>query len=104
MLKFTEAAENQLQEVLEAHEAVRVAVVGGGCAGMSYMINIADDDEKDEEDLQIDIGAVRVYVDPHSADILKNTKIDYVSTLQSKGFVFMNSEANTTCGCGMSFS
>ena len=102
MLEFTEAAENQLQEALEVNEAVRVAVVGGGCAGMSYMLNIAD--ERDDEDLEINIGAVSVYVDPHSAGILKNTKIDYVSTLQSKGFVFMNSEANTTCGCGMSFS
>jgi len=102
MLEFTEAAQEQLQEVLAEDEAVRVAVVGGGCAGMSYMLNIAD--ERDDEDLEINIGAVSVYVDPHSAGILKNTKIDYVSTLQTKGFVFMNSEANTTCGCGMSFS
>ena len=102
MLEFTEAAQEQLQEVLAEDEAVRVAVVGGGCAGMSYMLNIAD--ERDDDDLEINIGAVSVYVDPHSAGILKNTKIDYVSTLQTKGFVFMNSEANTTCGCGMSFS
>ena len=102
MLQFTLAAEDRLQKVLTKDEAIRIAVVGGGCSGMSYMINIAEDG--DEDDLEIKIGHVKAYVDPHSATILESTIIDYVSTLQSEGFVFTNSKANTTCGCGMSFS
>ena len=87
---------------MESHEVVRVAVQGGGCSGMSYCLNIESD--VDEEDILLDIPSVKVYVDPHSAVILKNTVVDYHFTLQQQGFVFNNSDANTTCGCGSSFS
>ena len=87
---------------MESHEVVRVAVQGGGCSGMSYCLNI--ESEVDEEDILLDITSVKVCVDPHSAAILKNTVIDYHLTLQQQGFVFNNPDANTTCGCGSSFS
>ena len=102
MISFTQAATERLNDVIEPHENVRVAVMGGGCSGMSY--SLAIDTETDEADILITLDGVSVYVDPHSAGILEETVIDYVKTLQTEGFVFNNQKANTTCGCGMSFS
>ena len=102
MLTFTDAAKEQLASALEENEIVRVAVQGGGCSGMSYVLNI--ETEFDEEDILLDIPGSTVYVDPYSAEILQETSVDYVVTLQQKGFVFNNKRANTTCGCGSSFS
>ena len=102
MVSFTSPAIEHLKAVIEAPGCVRVAVVGGGCAGMSYMMDVAT--ESDEEDILINFDHVQVYIDPHSADILSNTTIDFVKTLQKEGFVFNNPDSNTTCGCGLSFS
>jgi len=102
MIQFTDAAVNHLKDVLEEGDLIRVAVKGGGCSGMSYSLSI--EDESDEEDLLIEYGEVKVYVDPHSSFILNDTTVDYVVTLQQQGFSFNNPNANTTCGCGSSFS
>jgi iron-sulfur cluster assembly accessory protein len=102
MITFTPAAVEELNLALEPSESVRVAVVGGGCAGMSYMLDIVT--EGDEDDLVLALEGVTAYVDPHSAGILVNTTVDYVKTLQKKGYIFLNPDANTTCGCGSSFS
>ena len=101
MLSFTDAAIDRLNDVLEASETVRVAVMGGGCAGMTYALTI--DSEADEEDILIELRRVKVYIDPHSASILNKTTIDFVRNGLSEGFVFNNPMANTTCGCGSSF-
>ena len=102
MLTFTDAAIKHLASALEENEMVRVAVQGGGCSGMSYALNI--ETEFDEEDILLDIPGTTVYIDPYSAEILQETSIDYIVTLQQEGFVFNNPAANTTCGCGSSFS
>ena len=102
MLTFTDAAIKQLATALEEGEMVRVAVQGGGCSGMSYVLNIEPD--RDEEDILLDIPGTIVYIDPYSADILSETTVDYVKSLQREGFIFNNPAANTTCGCGSSFS
>ena len=102
MLVFTPTAIDRLKSVIEASEAVRVAVRGGGCAGMSYALNI--DSEAFEEDLVIEFDHVTIYIDPHTAGILDETTIDFVKTGLNEGFVFNNPKANTTCGCGSSFS
>ena len=102
MITFTEAAKTQLIQAINPTESLRVAVLGGGCAGMSYSLNFTD--EADEEDVLIEIEHVKIYVDPHSMGILANTVIDFVKMGLIEGFVFNNPSANTTCGCGMSFS
>ena len=104
MLSFTTAAINQLKDAIAPNESVRVAVVGGGCAGMSYNLNVVPLDDVDEDDMSLKFDHVKIYVDPHSASLLELTTIDYVVTLQTQGFVFNNPKSNTTCGCGMSFS
>jgi iron-sulfur cluster assembly protein len=102
MISFTLAAQEHLATTLEENEMARVAVQGGGCSGMNYVLNI--DTDPDEEDILLDIPGATVYIDPYSADILSETTVDYIKTLQREGFVFMNPRANTTCGCGASFS
>lgn len=102
MLSFTDKAVDRLKTVLEEGESVRVAVHGGGCSGMSYALVI--ENEIDDEDLKIQYENVNIYVDPYSAEILTDTVVDFVSSLQKEGFVFNNPKANTTCGCGSSFS
>ena len=102
MVQFTKAAAEQLKAVLEEDEIVRVAVKGGGCSGMSYSVTV--ETEIDDDDILLDVPGVKVYVDFISADILSDTTIDYVRSLQQEGFVFNNPLANTTCGCGASFS
>ena len=102
MIQVTPRAVNELIEVLAPEEMVRIAVRGGGCSGMSYEISI--ETEIDAEDILLDIVGVKIYIDPHSADILKNTVVDYAMSLQQQGFTFNNPDANTTCGCGASFS
>tara|TARA_R100001594_G_scaffold96135_1_gene130377 strand:+ start:149 stop:484 length:336 start_codon:yes stop_codon:yes gene_type:complete len=102
MIQFTTRAIEELGKALEPQELVRVGVRGGGCSGMSYDITITT--EIDEDDILLDIEGVKAYIDPYSADILRNTTVDYVITLQQQGFTFLNPDANTTCGCGSSFS
>ncbi len=81
--------------------ALRVGVKGGGCSGLSYFL---DFDQKKDKDLEMDFEGIKVVVDPKSDLYLKGTTLDYVDTLQEKGFRFMNPNANKTCGCGESFS
>jgi iron-sulfur cluster assembly protein len=102
MINFTDSAIKQLKTILKPTESARVAVKGGGCSGMSYSLDISS--EYDEEDLLLEFDHVKVYVDPHSAAILTETVVDFVQMGLNEGFVFNNSKANTTCGCGMSFS
>ena len=90
------------EEGLESQTGLRVAVVGGGCSGYSYALDFSE--EFDEEDLEMDFSGLTVVMDPHSAQLLSGTEIDYVETLQKKGFVFNNPNATRTCGCGLFFS
>ena len=69
---------------------------------MSYSLSI--ETEFDEEDFLLEYEEVKIYVYPHSSFILNDTTVDYVITLQQQGFAFNNPNANTTCGCGSSFS
>jgi iron-sulfur cluster assembly accessory protein len=86
--------------------ALRVAVRPGGCSGFSYEMffdtDIADDD------LQTTYGdggdAVKVVVDPSSAQLLMGATLDYKDALQGGGFAINNPNATRSCGCGQSFS
>src|SRR5215470_14111952 len=88
-------------EAIEATMALRLRVVGGGCAGFSYDLYF---DEPTEVDRQFVIQDVKVVVDEMSLMYLVGTEIDYVEGLQGAGFKFNNPNVKTTCGCGSSFS
>src|SRR6266568_4528614 len=81
---------------------LRVGVQGGGCSGLSY--NIRFDSQPRERDRIFQFGDVRVFVDPNSFIYLHGMTLDYNETLMQQGFVFVNPNAQKSCGCGTSFS
>ncbi len=96
--KVKEAME---QQKLDGHW-LRVAVVGGGCSGFNYDLDLVR--EAKPTDLTYDIEGLNVAVDKMSARFLDGTVVDFVETLQGAGFKFNNPKAKSTCGCGSSFS
>ena len=81
---------------------LRVAVKGGGCAGMTYVLDLVD--QPREDDKIIEEHGLKLYVDRKSYIFLAGTILEYSGGLNGKGFVFNNPNAKTTCGCGTSFS
>ena len=97
----TKVNEIRNTEAIETNMALRLRVVGGGCAGFSYDLYF---DEAAEVDRQFEIQGVKVVVDEMSLMYLVGTEIDYVEGLQGAGFKFQNPNVKSTCGCGSSFS
>lgn len=81
---------------------LRVFVQGGGCSGFSYGFTI--DEQKNEDDFEIVVEDVAVLVDSMSSQYLQGAEIDYVETLAGSNFSIKNPNAQTSCGCGSSFS
>ena len=106
MVQITPVAATKVNEIrdaegIETNMALRLRVVGGGCAGFSYDLYF---DEPTEVDRQFEITGVKVVVDEMSLMYLVGTEIDYVEGLQGAGFKFNNPNVKSTCGCGSSFS
>ena len=81
---------------------VRVAVKGGGCSGLTYDLDITD--QELETDRVVEQHGVKVMVDKKSYIFLVGTELEFSDGLNGKGFVFVNPNAKKTCGCGTSFS
>ncbi|MBI2965601.1 MAG: iron-sulfur cluster assembly accessory protein [Chloroflexi bacterium] len=81
---------------------LKVAVKGGGCSGLTYVLDIADGPE--ETDKVIEDQGIELYVPKKSFVFLAGTLLDFSDGLNGKGFVFSNPNAKKTCGCGTSFS
>ena len=80
---------------------LRVSVKGGGCSGLTYVLDLVD--ELKEEDKVIEDQGLRLGIDRKSYVFLAGTSLEYYGGLNGKGFVFNNPNAKTTCGCGTSF-
>ena len=81
---------------------LRVAVVGGGCSGLQYKMDLQDSPAN--RDILVESGGVRVVVDPKSALYVTGSELDYIEALQDGGFKVKNPNAATSCSCGESFS
>lgn len=81
---------------------LRVAVVGGGCSGLQYKMDLQDNPAN--RDFLVESAGVRVVVDPKSALYVTGSELDYVEALQDGGFKVKNPNAATSCSCGESFS
>ena len=103
---FTDAAARKVHELIQEEDnpglKLRVYVSGGGCSGFQYGFTF---DEKIEEgDSSVENQGVTLVIDPMSVQYLMGAEIDYKEDLQGAQFVIRNPNANTTCGCGSSFS
>ncbi len=103
-VQLSPAAAKRINAIMEKHgkKALRVAVVGGGCSGFSYIFDFADAPQKD--DLVIERDGAMVLVDNISLDFLAGSEIDYSDEIIGAAFKINNPNAKSGCGCGTSFS
>lgn len=83
------------------HGGIRLGVSGGGCAGLQYQMDPAQ--EANQEDLVQTIGEIQLFMHPMVLPYLKGMTIDFSDALVDGGFKFINPNATNTCGCGTSF-
>lgn len=108
MIKVSESAKNKLTSLLQEegktinNAYIRVGVTSGGCSGLSYKLEVADN--LNEEDKIFEDQGVRILVDKKSMLYLIGTTLEYSGGLNGKGFSFNNPNASRTCGCGESFA
>lgn len=106
LVKVAEAAANKVRTLLERQGrpggALRVAVLGGGCSGLQYKMDLVDGPVT--RDILVESQGVRVVVDPKSALFVSGSLIDYSDDLQKGGFKVTNPNAVAHCSCGESFS
>ena len=106
MITVTESAVAKIQDILAEENnpelKLRVFVQGGGCSGMSYGFTL--DDVQNEDDWDLDYNGVQVLVDSMSGGYLQGAVIDYRDDVMGASFSISNPQAQTTCGCGSSFS
>ena len=105
LVKLTVSAAQKVSTLLtkqgRPNGVLRVAVVGGGCSGLQYKMDLQDSPAN--RDFLVETGGVRVVVDPKSALYVTGSELDYLSTLDG-GFKVTNPNAATSCSCGESFS
>jgi iron-sulfur cluster assembly accessory protein len=106
LVKVTENASRKLTSLLEKQGrptgALRVAVIGGGCSGLQYKMDLVDGPAN--RDIMVETSNVRVVVDPKSALFVSGSVLDYSEDLQKGGFKVTNPNAVAHCSCGESFA
>ena len=106
LVKVTENASKKLNSLLTRQGrpggALRVAVIGGGCSGLQYKMDLVDGPAN--RDIMVESQSVRVVVDPKSALFVSGSLLDYSDDLQKGGFKVTNPNAVAHCSCGESFS
>ena len=107
MVEITEAAKAKIIDLLiDEHNpklALRTFVKGGGCSGFSYGFTF--DEEIAEDDFEVAVDEkFKVLIDAMSMQYLQGATIDYKEELMGSSFVINNPNAESTCGCGSSFS
>jgi len=106
LIKVTENASRKLNSLLEKQGrtsgALRVAVIGGGCSGLQYKMDLVDGPAN--RDILVQSSNVRVVVDPKSALFVSGSLLDFSDDLQKGGFKVTNPNAVAHCSCGESFA
>jgi iron-sulfur cluster assembly protein len=105
LIKLTASAGTKVGSLLakqgRVNGVLRVAVVGGGCSGLQYKMDLQD--APANRDILVETAGVRVVVDPKSALYVTGSELDFVDALDG-GFKVKNPNAATSCSCGESFS
>jgi len=106
MIQISETAARQIRALMAKQGldegGLRVGVKGGGCSGLSYTFSWEKQPRLGDEVFD-GPNESKIFVDKKSLLYLNGTVLDYDTSLLSKGFVFNNPNAKTTCGCGSSF-
>jgi iron-sulfur cluster assembly protein len=106
LVRVTENAARKLTSLLQkqgrAYGALRVAVIGGGCSGLQYKMDLVDGPAN--RDIMVLSEGVRVVIDPKSALFVSGSLLDFSDDLQKGGFKVTNPNAVAHCSCGESFS
>ena len=107
MVTMSEKAVSEIKAIMQqnggAFEGIRVFVAGGGCSGLSYGMQIAEEPAT-ADDLVFENEGVKIIVDAGSHQYLDGASIDFDDSLQGGGFRINNPNAAKSCGCGSSFS
>jgi iron-sulfur cluster assembly protein len=106
VVNITDRALSEIRSIFvrEAHDdeaGLRLGVVGGGCSGLSYLMEFS---ACRTGDTVLTMDGLKILLDPKSSIYLKGVTLDFEDGLQGKGFVFTNPNATNTCGCGESFT
>jgi len=104
-IQLTDKAIQRIREVMEQQQGVgglRLAVHGGGCAGLTYVLKF--DRAARPTDQVYEFDGAQVFVDPRSLEYLKGLTLDYKADLMQHAFVFFNPNAKHSCSCGTSFT
>jgi iron-sulfur cluster assembly accessory protein len=105
IVMLTPPAQNEVRRLLEDDDkggmGLRLGIKGGGCSGLSYVLDFT---KSKEGDTTLSYDGFEIYLDQKSVIYLKGIILDHQSGLAGKGFVFSNPMASNTCGCGESFS
>lgn len=105
MIALTAAAADAVKSALtrapEGTEGLRIMVDAGGCAGFKYIMGL--EKAARDGDAVIDSSGVRLFVDEKSQGLVAGMTVDFVTGLESSGFVFDNPNAASKCACGKSF-
>lgn len=106
LIRVSENAAKKVGSLLQRqgrpNGVLRVAVVGGGCSGLQYKMDLQD--QPANRDILVESSGIRVVVDPKSALYVTGSELDYVDALQEGGFKVKNPNAASTCSCGESFT
>jgi iron-sulfur cluster assembly protein len=106
LCRITVAAATKLKALLSRQGrpqgALRVAIIGGGCSGLQYKMDLVDGPVA--RDIMVESQEVRIVIDPKSALFVSGSELDYSEDLQKGGFKVTNPNAVAHCSCGESFS
>jgi iron-sulfur cluster insertion protein len=106
MITITESAQLKIKSLFEEEGnpdlKLRTFVQGGGCSGMQYGFTF--EEQQNEDDFEIAAGDIKLLVDSISMQYLTEATVDYVEDVMGASFTIKNPNAQTTCGCGSSFS
>ena len=106
LLTITPKAHARATALLAKHgkegHGFRVGVRGGGCSGLTYVLDFENEERKGDQVVRFD--DLRIYMDIKSQLFLAGTTLDYVESLMDTGFKFQNPNAKRSCSCGESFS
>lgn len=106
LIKVTSNAAHRVTTLLtrqgRPQGVLRVAVIGGGCSGLQYKMDLQD--APANRDILVETSGIKVVVDPKSALYVTGSELDFIEALQDGGFKVSNPNAATTCSCGESFS